>query len=455
MILGLLSLTVAPSFAANIADVGENYWANKEINIVVDNDIMSLNGKQFNPEGNMTRVEFVNALLKVLSNENLNVSVENKFSDVTKATKSYENILRSQQLGLVYGYPDGTFQPERTVLRSEAQSVISHITKDMNADKSILNQFKDANAVPAWATNVYAKTINYGIYVNYPDSRELRPNDNLSRAEAAVLLARLKNKLDLVKQEYIGATTVEHLAVTKKAPNNEVKVNNVERVISEGNVLAVAFEDKFKSEEHKAGDIVTFVAPENINTQEGTLVLPAGTKFVAQLNEVRDPKWFNKNARVYPQLTQIVLPSGEQVAFNAKPFTKDNSLKEGPWMTAGKLALCTVSGAAVGTGAGVGFAFIPDPTKIGTGIAIGAPVGAAVGLATGLVTKGLQYHAKSGEVVYVILLDDASVPATPWVVRRLFRCLTRAPLSKWVRLSAGRERRMTLCFAATEQSAAS
>lgn len=412
MILGLLSLTVAPSFAANIADIGENYWANKEINIVVDNDIMSLNGKQFNPEGNMTRVEFVNALLKVLSNENLNVSIENKFSDVTKATKSYENILRSQQLGLVYGYPDGTFQPERTVLRSEAQSVISHITKDMNADKSILNQFKDANAVPAWATNVYAKTINYGIYVNYPDSRELRPNDNLSRAEAAVLLARLKDKLDLVKQEYIGATTVEHLAVTKKAPNNEVKVNNVERVISEGNVLAVAFEDKFKSEEHKAGDIVTFVAPENINTQEGTLVLPAGTKFVAQLNEVRDPKWFNKNARVYPQLTQIVLPSGEQVAFNAKPFTKDNSLKEGPWMTAGKLALCTVSGAAVGTGAGVGFAFIPDPTKIGTGIAIGAPVGAAVGLATGLVTKGLQYHAKSGEVVYVILLDDASVPAT-------------------------------------------
>ena len=61
---------------------------------------------------------------------------------------------------------------------------------------------------------------------------------------------------------------------------------------------------------------------------------------------------------------------------------------------------------------GVGFAFIPNPTKIGTGIAIGAPVGAAVGLATGLVTKGLQYHAKSGEVVYVILLDDASVPKT-------------------------------------------
>ena len=409
MVFCLLALNTIPALAASIADVGQNYWASKEINIVVDNNIMTLSGNRFNPEGNMTRVEFVNALLKVLSDENLNVTISNKFKDVQTSNPNYDNILRSQQLGLVYGYPDGTFKPNNTVLRSEAQSVISHITKDMEADKSILNQFKDASAIPAWAKNVYAKTINYGIYVNYPDSRELRPNDNLSRAEAAVLLARLKAKLDLVKQEFIGATRVEHLAVTKKAPNNEVKINNIQSVIGEGNVLVIAFEEKFKSEDHKAGDVVTFVAEEDIMTVEGSLVIPAGSKFVATLNEVRAPKWFNKNARVYPQLQQIVLPNGKQVAFNAKPFTKDYSLKEGPWMTAGKLALCTVTGGAVGTGAGVGFAFIPDPTKIGIGIAIGAPVGAAVGLATGLITKGLQYHAKAGEDIYVILLDDATV----------------------------------------------
>lgn len=409
MALCLLALNAVPVLAASIADVGQNYWASKEINIVVDNSIMSLSGNRFNPEGSMTRVEFVNALLKVLSNENLNVNITNKFSDVTTATPNYDNILRSQQLGLVYGYPDGTFQPNRVVLRSEAQSVISHITKDMNADKSILNQFKDASAIPAWAKNVYAKTINYGIYVNYPDSRELRPNDNLSRAEAAVLLARLKAKLDLVKQEYIGTTRVEHLDVTRKAPNNQVKINNIQSVVEQGNVLVVAFEDKFKSEEHKAGDIVTFIAKEDICTKEGSLVIPQGTKFIAKINAINPQKKFNKNARVYPQLCKIILPNGKELAFNAKPFSKDYSLKEGPWMTAGKLLLCTAGGSAVGIGAGVGFAFIPDPTKIGTGIAIGAPVGAAVGLITGLVTPGLKYHAKAGENIYVILLDDAVV----------------------------------------------
>lgn len=409
MALCLLAFNAIPVLAASIADVSQNYWASKEINIVVDNNIMTLSGNRFNPEGNMTRVEFVNALLKVLSDENLNVTISNKFKDVQSSNPNYDNILRSQQLGLVYGYPDGTFKPNNSVLRSEAQSVISHITKDMDADTSVLNQFKDAAAIPAWAKKVYAKTINYGIYVNYPDSRELRPNDNLSRAEAAVLLARLIEKLDLVKQEYIGTTRIEHLDVTRKAPNNEVAINNIQSTINQGNVLVVAFEDKFKSEEHKAGDIVTFVADKDICTEEGTLIIPAGTKFVAKINEIQPPKKFNKNARVYPQLTKIILPSGKELAFNAKPFSKDYSLKEGPWMTTGKLLLCTAAGAAVGTGAGVGFAFIPSPANIGTGVAIGTPVGAAVGLVTGLVTPGLEYHAKAGENIYVILLDDAVI----------------------------------------------
>ena len=408
----MLAMNAVPALAVSISDVNKDYWAAKEITSVVNDNIMTLSGSRFNPEDSMTRVEFVNSLLKVLSNENLNVNIKNQFSDVTTENANYGNILRSQQLGLVYGYPDGTFQPERVLLRDEAQSVVSHITKDMVADKTVLANFKDANAVPSWAVNAYAKTINYGIYVNYPDASELRPLDSLSRAEAAVLLAKLRSKLDLVKSQYVGSngnTTVEHLNVTKKAPSNEVYVGQTQNIIAEGNVLIVSFEDKFKSEDHAAGDIVTFINEEDICTEEGTLVIPAGSKFIAQINEIQDPKWFNKNARVYPQLCQIILPDGKQLAFNAKPFTKDYSLKEGPWMTAGKLALYTAGGAAVGTGAGVGFGFIPDPTRIGTGSAIGTPVGAAVGLATGLITKGLNYHAKSGEDIKVILLDNAAI----------------------------------------------
>ncbi len=404
---GLFATTIMPSFAADIADVSSSYWASKEINEVVDSNIMTLTSGNFNPEGSVKRVDFVQALLKLLSNDNLNVNISNIFTDVNSSDYFYNDVLRSQQLGLVYGYPDKTFQPKKLMSRAETQSVISHITKDMDADTAILNDFTDAKDIPAWAEKPYAKTLNYGIYVNYPNANELRPNDVLSRAEAAVILARLKDKLGLVKNEYMGG--VEHFAYAKKAPNNEVKVGDSSNLVQEGNVIPVAFTEKFKSDKSAAGDALTFVAKEDISTEEGTVIFPEGTKFYAQVNEIQDPKWFNKNARVFAEITSAELPCGKKVDLSAKPFTKKYDLKEGPWMTAGKLALYTVTGGAVGTAAGVGFAFIPDPVKIGTGIAIGAPVGAGVGLATGLITKGLDYHAKEGEVIKVILLKDAQV----------------------------------------------
>lgn len=415
MAFSMLAINALPVLAAvNLADVGPNYWARKEIECVVDNSIMTVDAaNRFAPEEAMTRVEFVNALLKVLTNENLNVKIQNQFKDVAATNPNYDNILRSQQLGLVYGYPDKTFQPNRAMLRSEAQSVISHITKDRVTDTSVLAQFKDNAAIPAWAKGVYAKTITYGIYVNYPDSRELRPNNILTRAEAAVLLARLKDKLGLVKTEYMGPeaiVAVEHLPkVNRKVTNDIVNITNQRNIITKDNVLVVAFDEKFKQKLHQSGDAVYFVTPENISTVEGTLLIPANSKFTGKILNTQNPKWFNKNGRVYVQLDNVVFPSGQEVAFNAKPFYKDYALKEGPWMTTGKVALWTIGLGAVGTGAGIGFAFIPNPAKIGNAFAIGTPIGLGVGLVTGLVTPGLKYNAKKGEKINVILLEDVGI----------------------------------------------
>lgn len=58
---------------------------------------------------------------------------------------------------------------------------------------------------------------------------------------------------------------------------------------------------------------------------------------------------------------------------------------------------------------GTGFAFIPNPAKLGVGYAIGIPVGTTVGLITGLITPGLKYHAKAGEEISIILCEDLGV----------------------------------------------
>lgn len=201
----------------------------------------------------------------------------------------------------------------------------------------------------------------------------------------------------------------EHFDITPKAPNNNVTITNYRKIICANNVLAINFDCKFNSKCAKAGDVINFIVPESIYTCEGTLVIPACTKIVAEITKMQQPKWFNKNARVRLVFKCLILPDGRMMQICAKPFTKDGTLKEGPWMTAGKIVLSTVTLGIIGAGAGAGFGFIPSPTRIWTGLAVGIPVGAGVGLASALINKGLAYKAKCGEQIFIIFCEDASI----------------------------------------------
>ena len=202
----------------------------------------------------------------------------------------------------------------------------------------------------------------------------------------------------------------EHMFTEKGAVSNQVIITNLRNIICKGNVFKISFHCKFKSDCAKAGDTVNFDVRDAIYTQEGTLLIPAGSKVVGTIIRIEKQRVPNKNARVYFNFSCLILPDGTTINMTGKPCTCDGSLKEGAWMTAGKLAASTIGLGCVGAGAGVGFAFIPNPAKIGTGLAIGIPIGCSVGLITGLITPGLKYHAKAGEVVELILCDSLSLP---------------------------------------------
>ena len=158
-------------------------------------------------------------LIKVLNQKDLDIYIENPFSDVTLQTKHYNDIMRSAQIGLVYGYPDGTFKPENQIIKSEVTSTMSHITKDTVSDLSVLDNFIDTDNIPEWAKLAYAKTVKYGLFVNYPNKNLFEPNKDLTRAEAAVLLSKLKAAISNVKEEYKAeepvekTLSVEHLSI--------------------------------------------------------------------------------------------------------------------------------------------------------------------------------------------------------------------------------------------------
>lgn len=202
---------------------------------------------------------------------------------------------------------------------------------------------------------------------------------------------------------------VEHLDVHQKAPCNEVTITTERKIIQKGNVLLFVFNEKFFSKCARAGETIHFSVPEALYTTEGTLLFPCDTKITAEIIKIERPRWFNKNARVSIIFRNVIFPNGNCIAINARPFTCDYKLKEGPWTTAGKITLSTLTLGIVGAGAGVGFSFIPTPAKIGTGLAIGIPVGCGVGFALGLITPGCHYKAKCDEKVFAVLIDDLSI----------------------------------------------
>lgn len=396
--------------AAVYSDVPADYWANTEITAVVNDGVLSLKGNAFLPTKDVTRSDFNSALLKTLGHKTTSLSEKNPFTDVVSSRADYGDILLSAKLGLIYGYNDGTFKPDRIMTKAEAASVISHITKDFKGDVKALDSFKDKCAIPAWAKQQYAKTIDLGVYVNYPDADELLPNKNLNRAEAAVLLYKLKQQIGAVKEQYVSKEALlrtEHLDVTKNAEVDTVKITSTRKIVEAKNIIKGYFYTYFTSKDVQVGDTVIFTAKNDILTKEGTLVIPAKTTMKAKVASVEPKKWWNKNDKVTVEFETMTLPTGVCVPFKAEVINNNGVLTENRWA---KPVGYTVAGAAIGAGAGVGVAGFTGHHHYGNGVAVGTPVGAGLGLLTGLTTPGRTYKANDGDFVWLELTQDLSIP---------------------------------------------
>lgn len=418
----LLLTSVSSALAKDYTDIPDDYWAAEEIEDVVTKQIIPLYGDNtFRPLERVPRVDWTGWLLKALGLSNAPITAEPAYSDVTMATYGYSDIARSDQFGLIYGYTDGEFKPQRFITKCETASIMSHITKDTEVDVSVVKQFADYEQIPGWGVLPFSKAIKYGLYVNYPLETELNPNRELNRAEAAVLLARLMKALGLVEDQYKAeepaeepvaeepaeyVLSVEHLDDYGKAVVDRVSITNLRRIILAKNVFRVSFVEPFNSKKHQIGDVIPFYFKKDVVTKEGTLIIPANTKLYATIEELRDKKWVNKNAEVYLHFTKMVFPNGNEYPFIARVLNNDEGvLRENFWL---KPLEYTVAGAAIG-GAAIGLPIGAANDRSGDGMAIGFPAGAGAGLIAGFLTPGVNFKAKANEDVLVELKVDCSL----------------------------------------------
>ena len=183
-----------PSALGNAFSDMNGHWAAKAANYLYRQNIVSGVPQgaalQYLPQKAMTRAEFAVLLTGFcgLEPSQANCGLADESSLPQWAAPS---IRAAVQAGIMSGRAEGSsrvFDPNAPVTRAEACSVLSR-TLTGEYPKAQLNA-KDANQIPAWATNAFRQMVALGVISGYDDGL-LRPNNSVTRAEAAQMLYRL------------------------------------------------------------------------------------------------------------------------------------------------------------------------------------------------------------------------------------------------------------------------
>ncbi len=183
--------TPSPTSTVNLSDVSSDYWARPFIQALAENNVISgFPDGTYRPNQPVTRAEFAALIQKAFSNQNrVRQLSAGGFSDVPANYWAAAAIQSAYETGFLAGYPGNVFRPNQEIPRVQGIVALSSGLGLTGGDTSTLTNFyNDASAIPEYAVGSVAAATVGNLVVNYPDVKQLNPQQSLTRAEAAALL---------------------------------------------------------------------------------------------------------------------------------------------------------------------------------------------------------------------------------------------------------------------------
>jgi len=171
----------------------ENYeWARKAIEILASKGIINgTSATTYNPGDSISRGDFMILLVNTLG---LKADFAENFSDVKPGDYYYQAIGIAKKLGVATGVGNNMFNPREKISRQDMMCLIDRalnlIGKGVERGSlEDLKKFSDWNSVSSYAVESVASLVKNKIVAG--DGVRVKPRDNTSRAETAVLLYRI------------------------------------------------------------------------------------------------------------------------------------------------------------------------------------------------------------------------------------------------------------------------
>lgn len=100
----------------------ENHWSQDVVNDMASRLII-FNHESFEPNKPITRADFSEYIVRALGIYRTDETYENKFTDIVSSGERKQAILIASQYGIVKGYTDGSFKPDKLITTEEAAAI--------------------------------------------------------------------------------------------------------------------------------------------------------------------------------------------------------------------------------------------------------------------------------------------------------------------------------------------
>ncbi|MDR1066352.1 MAG: S-layer homology domain-containing protein [Clostridiales bacterium] len=172
----------SPNVQVRVASEGETIII--DVSEILSNQpyMESQRNYRFEPERNITRVEIAKMLLALRGGAQSAGS--SSYADVPDGYRDKAAVDYVTEAGFMTGYPDGSFKPENVITRAEVAVVCAEVYQLQEAAGKA--PFKDCAG--HWGEEYVKSAYSAGMIHGFPDG-SFRPDKNMTRAEAATLFA--------------------------------------------------------------------------------------------------------------------------------------------------------------------------------------------------------------------------------------------------------------------------
>lgn len=195
------------------------HWAQKDIELLAAREIIEGTERGvFLPERPVTRAEMAALLVKFKGLDPMTPTTP-AFRDVSPSGWYYGAVEAVVRAGLFKGYGDGTFRPDATLTREQLAVIIANML-GKTATAEVTMPFSDIDQVSPWARDAVASVYAWGL-MHGVSSERFAPQAEVTRAQAAAIMARLAEKIGLF--EVTTAVTGKLVLNTQEKPHWELQ----------------------------------------------------------------------------------------------------------------------------------------------------------------------------------------------------------------------------------------